>query len=248
MQIFLSIDDTDNLDSPGSGQLAEVLAGELQELGLASKCSNITRHQLFVDDLIPYTSHNSSMCFSAIIDEGRLDDVIQFSENFLEKAAAPGSDPGLCVAADNNSLDRKALTDFGLKAKQTVLSKEEAYQLAKNTGVHLSEHGGTGDGVIGAIAGTGLRIQGNDGRFRGWLNLGVIGTTTSPKELCSHPWVEDVVDDDGQSLPDDAKVLLADSRIKTVLLDNRQVIPVTGSVNTNDSTWATLSKAEVKRF
>lgn len=248
MQIYLSIDDTDNLDSPGSGQLAEVLSGELQQLGLASRCSNISRHQLFVHDVIPYTSHNSSMCFSAIIGDTKLDDVIQFAGQFLVKASAQGSDPGLCVAADNESLDRQALTEFGLKAKQIVLTKPEAYQLAQKTGIHLSEHGGTGDGIIGAIAGTGLRIHGNDGRFRGWLDFGKAGQLISIKDLCSRPSVDDVVDAEGQSLPEDAKVILADNKIKTVLLDHRQVIPVTGTSEINGSAWTTLTKAEVKRF
>ncbi|MBU1139034.1 MAG: hypothetical protein KKA76_08660, partial [Proteobacteria bacterium] len=213
MEIYLSIDDTDNLNSPGSGQLAEILAGELQQIGLASQCSNITRHQLFVHDAIPYTSHNSSMCFSAIIGDTKIDDVIQYAKQFLVKASASGSDPGLCVVVDNDSLDRQALTDFGLKAKQTVLSKQEAYQLAKRVGVHLSEHGGTGDGIIGALAGTGLRLHGNDGRFRGWFDLGEAGKLTCPQDLCVHPSVDDVVDDEGQSLPENIRVIIADSKI-----------------------------------
>lgn len=248
VHIYLSIDDTDNADSPGSGQLAEVLVGELEHLGLASQCSNITRHQLFVHDAIPYTSHNSSMCFSAIIADTKLDDVIQFSRQFLVKASAPGSDPGLCVAADNDSLDHKALTDFGLKAKQTVLTKQEAYLLANQTGVHLSENGGTGDGIVGALAGTGLRLHGNDGRFRGWLDLGNAGKITCPKNLCSHFTVDDVVDDEGHSLPEDSQVILADNKIKTVLLNHRQVIPVTGTGTTNGPAWTTLTRTEVKRF
>ena len=127
LHIYLSIDDTDNLDSPGSGQLAEVLAGKLQQEGLASKCSNISRHQLFVHETIPFTSHNSSMCFSAITSDEKLSDIIEFARQFLRQASAPGSDPGLCVAVESKFLDREALTAFGLKAKQRVLSKQDAY-------------------------------------------------------------------------------------------------------------------------
>lgn len=248
MNIFLSIDDTDNLDSPGSGQLADILAGELQQEGLISKYSNISRHQLFIHEAIPYTSHNSSMCFSATTKNNRLDDVIEFAKQFLKKASAPESDPGLCIAVDNDLLDRAALAAFGASAKQTIHSKQEAYSLAKMTGVHLSEHGGTGDGIIGALAGTGLRLRGNDGRFRGWLNLGERGQITSPKLLCNHPFVDAVVNDDGQPLAEDIPVFLADSKIKTILKDHRQVIPVTANTDDCGAIWTTLTKAEVKRF
>ncbi len=65
-----------------------------------------------------------------------------------------------------------------------LLTKQEAYMLANTTGVHLSENGGTGDGIVGALAGTGLRLDGNDGRFRGWLEFGNTGVITNPKFLC----------------------------------------------------------------
>ena len=108
MDIYLSIDDTDNLDSPGSGHLAELMANTLQHHGLTSQCLNITRHQLLVHESIPYTSHNSSMCFPAVIDEDNLLNVIQFAKEFLKNSSAPGSDPGLCVAVESETLVRQA--------------------------------------------------------------------------------------------------------------------------------------------
>ena len=36
-------------------------------------------------------------------------------------------------------------------------------------GIYLSEHGGTGDGVVGALAGSDLLRSGYDGCFRGKL-------------------------------------------------------------------------------
>lgn len=248
MNIYLCIDDTDNFDSPGSGQLAEILAANLQQEGLSSQCTNISRHQLFVHEAIPYTSHNSSMCFSTDIGDSKLADIIEFTQQFLKKTSVSGSDPGLCVAIDSKLLDRAALTAFGLSAKQTVLSKQEAYSLAHKTGVHLSEHGGTGDGIIGALAGTGLRLQGNDGRFRGWLNLGETGEITTPKSLCNHPFVDAVVDDEGHPLSEDISVFLADNKIKTILCNHHQVIPVAATGNTNGPAWTTFTKAEMKRF
>jgi hypothetical protein len=248
MHIYLSIDDTDNLDSPGSGHLAEAMAKELQHHGLTSQCLNITRHQLFFHESIPYTSHNSSMCFPAVINEDNLSKVIKFAKDFLEKGSAPGSDPGLCVAVEREKLDRQTLIDFGLQAKNQVFTKQDAYLLAQRTGVHLSEHGGTGDGIIGALAGIGLRLNGSDGRFRGWLNLGKAGHTISLKNLCSHSAVDAVVADDGMVLPEDTLITFAEDKVKTVCHNYRQVIPVTRTDNANGSSWTTLTKAEVKRF
>lgn len=248
MHIYLSIDDTDNIDSPGSGHLAEVMAKELLNLGLTSKCSHISRHQLFVHESIPYTSHNSSMCFQAVIREHNLANTIQFAKAFLKKASAQGSDPGLCVAVERQSLDHQALIDFGLQAKKNVFTKQEAYVLAERTGVHLSEHGGTGGGIIGALAGIGLRLHGSDGRFRGWLRFGKAGQTTTPGNLCLHSNVDSVVDDEGVAVPDDTQITFAEDQVKTVCLNHRQVIPVTRTVLTNGSAWTTLTKADVKRF
>lgn len=248
MNIYLSIDDTDNLESPGSGQLSEILAQELQTAGLARQCSNITRHQLFYHTDIPYTSHNSAMCFSADIVDTALDDVILFAQNFLQNSSAPGSDPGLCVSSSNDCLDKAGLTDFGLRAKREIVTKEEAYSLAAKSGVHLSEHGGTGDGVIGALAGTGLRLLGNDGRFRGWLKLGKAGQVRSAQQLCAHASVDAVVHDFSSILNDDTLIMLADDKIKTVCVNYQQVIPVKKISETSGCFYRTLTKSEVKSF
>ena len=248
MQIYLSIDDTDNLDSPGSGQLAEILANKLEQEGLVSQCSNISRHQLFVDAAIPYTSHNSAMCFSATTLDKQLDNIIKFAGQFLRTSSAQGSDPGLCVAVADTLLNRGALIAFGIKAKTTVLDKKEARLQASETGVHLSELGGTGDGIIGALAGVGLRLQGNDGRFRGWLNLGECGEIVTTQSLCAHPWVDAVVDQNGHPLADKTPVMLSDTRIKTVLCNHRQVIPVTPTKGDCCAGWATLTQIATKRY
>ncbi len=248
MKILISIDDTDNLDSPGSGQAAEKLAKELQELGMA-ECSNITRHQLFVHADIPYTSHNSAMCFSASTDEAHLNTIIRFGEKFLHKESAEGSDPGFCVAVADSRLDTEALIAFGLTAKKNILTKQDAYGLAHQLGVHLSEHGGTGGGVIGALAAIGLRLQGNDGRFRDWYRLGKAGETATAADMCAHDHVDAVVDVDGELLARDALVVFAEDTVKTVLLGGAQVIPVSRLAEAkNGAMWSTLGKKEVKGY
>jgi len=248
MEIYLSVDDTDNSTSIGSGQLAENLTEELIQCNLVQSCSNITRHQLYYHDDIPYTSHNSAMCFTASIEPSQLPALVSFSSDYLKKNSAPGSDPGLCIAEKSDLLDIGALIDFGTQAKSTILNKDKAYHLAEQTHVHLSEHGGTGDGVIGALAGIGLRIQGNDGRFRGWFNLGKAGEETTAAKLCEDPNVFDVVDKNGQSLTPQSPIRITDDKIKTILHNHIQVVPVTCEQGAGSTYWKTLSRKEVKKY
>ena len=123
---------------PGTGfQLAQ----EIEEKGWG-RCEPVTRHQLLVHPDVPYTSHNSAMCFAADVSEEALDDIIAYGSSFLERRAA-GSDPGLCLVFPR--ADQSGLVDaFGFSAKQEVLNKEYAYDLAQEMGIYLSEHGGTG--------------------------------------------------------------------------------------------------------
>ena len=97
MHILVSIDDTDNLESRGTGELASLIAEELEAHGWG-RAGFVTRHQLLVHPDIPYTSHNSAMCFRAEIAEGALDEFIAHAGAFLQRESAPDSDPGLCVA------------------------------------------------------------------------------------------------------------------------------------------------------
>ena len=59
--VYIGIDDTDNLTSRGTGSRARELIELLEEKKLAKGLA-VTRHQLLVDDRVPYTSHNSSAC------------------------------------------------------------------------------------------------------------------------------------------------------------------------------------------
>ena len=158
---YISFDDTDNLDSPGTGHiLTEFLES------LPWKSSFISRHQLFVSPNVPYTSHNSSMV-STVEGEVSCEELIAKAVAHLEQTLAPGADPGLCVAKADEIRFPEKLVKWGYRAKKEVLTKAEAYALADECGVHLSEHGGTGQGVVGALAAVGLRLAGQDGRIKG---------------------------------------------------------------------------------
>lgn len=246
-QLLISIDDTDNLDSPGSGTLAEQLAAALSQAGLA-RCGEISRHQLFVDDAIPYTSHNSAMCFTANNRLGSIGTIIAFSQDFLHREAAVGSDPGLCVVADDSDLKREPLMAFGQSAKQRILTKQDAYRLAGEMHLHLSEHGGSGDGIIGALAAIGLRLTGNDGRIRGWHRLGAAGSVTTAGDLCRHPAIDALFCENGERLDNHAPVVFSEDEIKTVLLGGLRVVPVRRDNHHPSAPWATLTRKQLKRY
>jgi hypothetical protein len=246
MQILISIDDTDNLESPGTGALASQIAADLESNGWG-KSSYVTRHQLLVHPDIPYTSHNSAMCFRADIEDDYLERVISHAADFLTRESADGSDPGLCVAVIDRLQKSDELILFGRSAKESVLTKEAAYDLARRTGVHLSEHGGTGQGVIGALAGAGLRLGGNDGRLKGQLNIGAPGSVLSVAALQGHDYIDEIRALDGDSVVSGDMVLLGE-KMKTVLLDGRAVLLVVQADGTVDGTrWKTCSRQQLKK-
>jgi len=247
MKLLISIDDTDNLHTPGSGQLAARLADSLVENNLATACASISRHQLYVHDDIRYTSHNSAMCFTAEINGSPCRSVIEHAQLFLAQQSAEGSDPGLAVAVESPDLREDLLNTFGLAAKKNILTKHDAYETARSAGVHLSEHGGDGGGIIGALAGIGLRLNGSDGRFRGWTKAGKVGEIIDCSVLRELGGVQGVVNAAGEDIRGDESVFITDKRIKSVLLDHRRVIPLISGASAG-AAWATLSPAESKRF
>lgn len=247
MKVFVSIDDTDNLESIGTGHLAAGLIGRIEENGWGT-CSFITRHQLFVHPDVPYTSHNSTMCFQADLQDPRLDGLIDYAANFLKQQSAPGSDPGLCVADCEALGASHKILDFGCRAKKEVLTKEEAYSLAAGLGIHLSEHGGTGMGVIGALAGVGLRLSGNDGRIRGKLQLENENNIAEVVRVCSRPEVDSVQSLAGQLLGAGERILLG-AKVKTVFLDYKPVLLVTPLETFSEVTcWRTCTKEELRNY
>ena len=166
MRCFLGIDDTDVLGHrPGTGRLARDLGAYLEAQRLA-QLVGVIRHQLLIDPRIPYTSHNSPACL--IVDaDGERSDVRQrlfdVAAGYVVTRSAPGSDPGVCVGEAEGIA--AAVVAFGCRASSEVVEKAEAVALAGRHELLLVELGGTGDGVIGALAAVGLTAEGNAGRF-----------------------------------------------------------------------------------
>lgn len=237
MKSFLiAFDDTDNIDTLGTGHA-------LDRFLRASNCdySYITRHQLFVDDLVPYTSHNSAMC-AELDAEFSADELAEMAGSFLESERAEGSDPGLCVVDLRCAREVEQLIAWGLRAKTQVLQKQDAYALARRCRVHLSEHGGDGQGVVGALAAVGLRLSGNDGRVRGKAPVGV--DSASAGELLALTGFEQVRASSGDAIPPSTPVSITQRQVKAVYRDFKSTILLT-----RDSRgFRTLGKEEVKRL
>lgn len=161
MRIFVGFDDTDVKDSDrGTGKLARWFEREIPE-----ECHvwGVVRQQLLVNELIPYTSHNSSACVVVDCPETvSLEVITDRAISHIKNNFINGSDPGLCICPENNPAIVNLMV-FGKTCAERVVSQKDALAAAK--GVHLSGHGGTNDGVIGAAAAVGLTFQGWSGRF-----------------------------------------------------------------------------------
>lgn len=158
--LFIGLDDTDILDSPGTGRLARDIADILAERW---PLLGITRHQLLNDPRVPMTARNSANVIHLAVNETNLS-LPQIADEVATLMLArfqPGSDPGLCVALD---LPQPAI-EFGYRTKATLVTKEEARHLAQAHQLILRELGGTGGGIIGALAAVALASTGEDGRF-----------------------------------------------------------------------------------
>jgi hypothetical protein len=160
IHILIGIDDTDNPESRGTGYHSRQLAHQLESTGHAV-VKGITRHQLFVDPAIRYTSQNSSACIDIQTDKLQL--ITELCEEYLIENSAPGSDAGLCIV--NEKDHDQSIIDWGKSAKSVILNMDDARALAKEKGIYLRGYTGNHEGIIGALAAVGLRFSGNDGRF-----------------------------------------------------------------------------------
>jgi hypothetical protein len=156
--IYLGIDDTDVIGSPGTNRLARVI---VQRLGRAGDDAIICRHQLFFDPRVPYTSGNGSASIqlprAVDIPKSQLLDTVRevMRDWFVE-----GSDPGLAMAERGSS----EMDVFAERAKREVVTQDDARAVAARAGCHLEGLGGTNQGIIGALSAVALAHGGNDGR------------------------------------------------------------------------------------
>ena len=161
--MIIGLDDTDMPGTPGTNQLARQIADALPD-GFAFDV--VLRHQLLFDERIPYTSKNGSASIGvpgdATLSPAELAD---FLRERVRAFAPAGSDPGLCIVdAPPRAEVPEDVISFARRCQRQPVRQEDAMALARAHGIVLEPLGGTGDGVIGALAAVGLRASGEDGR------------------------------------------------------------------------------------
>lgn len=169
MRYYLGFDDTDTLDADrGTGKLARWFGDRLPDY---LHFRGVVRQQLPVLPEIPFTSHNSAAC---VLLEGPasaveiIPELVDLAAAHIAKYFLTGSDPGLCVATRQQAI-QSDFFDFAQRCTHAVVSQKEARAAARH--LHLSDHGGSGDGIIGAAAAVGLTATGWYGRFIEWGGL-----------------------------------------------------------------------------
>lgn len=243
---LLAIDDTDNLESRGTGFLARQLAVRLAQAGIAN-VKAITRHQLLVDPRIPYTSHNSSACL--VLDHAlNPSAVFAFTCDYLLKESAEGSDAGT-VLIQRQEMTSDILT-FARAAKVSVLTQEEAKALAATHHIPMAGLTGTGGGVIGALAATGLNATGHDGRFL-WVKQlrSLSGQCCAIGELRRLTGVrlQDINDGTFTGFAEDDVVNLGEWP-RAVFLNQHPTLLVERQHESRIGQWRSAAKSYVKQF
>jgi len=157
--LIVGLDDTDTLETRGTGHLAREIASALAQ---DYPVLGVTRHQLLRDPRVPCTKNNSAA--SVLLEAGgaeALAAVYARVRALMLAALIPGSDPGLCVA---EAVPDEVLA-YGRRVQRELVDQGSARTLAAACGLPLAGLGGTEDGVIGALAAVGLAASGEDGRY-----------------------------------------------------------------------------------
>lgn len=241
MKVLIGIDDTDNKESRGTGYNSRQLGKEItvNNLGFVE---GITRHQLFVHPDIPYTSQNSSACL--VVETENFEGLKLLCREFMLKNEVPGCDIGLCLLEFDNV--NEEIINWGRMAKNTVLKQKGAYELAERHNFYLEGLAGTKDGVIGALAGIGLRKWGHDGRFI-WLlgkEIRDLKGTMSVEEITGSTGVFSIETIDGIKAEPQDLVFLGDW-VRPIIRNNNAVI-IIEKYESGKCKWKCVEKSVVK--
>jgi len=236
MRVFVGFDDTDVKGSDrGTGKLARWFEQELPE---GCNVWGVVRQQLLVNELIPYTSHNSAAgvvleCPDSVALETLADHAIaHIKRHFID-----GSDPGLCICPEGHPA-MPNLEAFGRACVERVVCQKDALKAAK--GVHLSGHGGTNDGIIGAVAAVGLTFQGWSGRF---IELGRLRDIPESIEISTlkRLGIQVISLDKDAQVPASADIVKNSGWLRPRLLGGCPVLPV---VPIGQGLWEALGKKQ----
>lgn len=225
MKIFVAIDDSRQLDGGKAGETASLLGKFIEENGWG-RSSIPSRHRLYPHPDTACKKHNTARSFLADIGEQYLADFIDYACRLVRSTGTPDSNAGLAVAIPELMENPDELIEYAYRVKEGLVSKDEALKFKNKPGLYLFELNGSGRGIIGALAAAGLRITGNDGQFRGKLQIGTgEDYIASVKEIIDKSYVEQVKNMDFENISDSEYVRMGE-KVKIVLLDNKYTLMV----------------------
>ena len=135
----------------------------------------------------------------------------------------PGSDPGICIAY-KEQVD-KVVIAYGHQAQSIFLTKLRAIELAKRTRILLVEAGGTGEGIIGALAAVALTAGGNDGRFVQLRGIKEIEGLVTVAHVKANTGTVTVIDEAGQPV-DDTEIIDSLGWLRPSLVNGQAVLRI----------------------
>jgi hypothetical protein len=241
VKLIIGIDDTDNLETRGTGHHARMLGHALTEAGLF-ELKSVTRHQLLADRRIPFTSHNSSASLTGTC-TGNLGDLIRFAKEFLIRESAFDSDAGLCVATEEEVTE--AMVAFGNRAKHEIVTMEEALNLVKGTAIYLDAFLNTRIGLIGSLAAAGLRKGGNDGRLLWTRNLRETTGTYTIRELLEIVGIDQVVGKDMTEINPGSTICIGEW-CRPVMVERKITLIAEKTENNEPYVYRSASKEYIK--
>lgn len=203
MKFYVGFDDTDILGAEiGTGKLVRHFA---RKLPAGARMWGVIRHQLLIDERIPSTSHNSSACAIIESDGGvSVEQLRDAAAQHIKEMALQGSDPGLCVACVEAV--RPSVVEFGLSCTHSIETQKRAIAVAAESAIHLSGHGGTNDGIIGALAAVGLTAHGWSGRLIERGGLRNLPNPVSVSELAANEITPIDIGRDATNIPPEAMI------------------------------------------
>lgn len=240
--MLMGVDDTDDIEGPGTGRRVRELAKTLAAAGVARPLG-VTRHQLLVSPEIPYTSHNSSACLTLLADFERRSEVCDAAAEYLLTVAADVADVGLCLAGIDQVSDD--VLEWGARAKREVLTQGEARPVAASAGIELRGLMGTCGGIIGALAAVGLRARGSDGRFLWLAGLRETAGGMTVEELKRSASIDDVRTPAGMALRG-TEMVETGEWLRPLLLGGKAVLLVEEADGGAAHAWRVLPRERIK--
>ncbi|HYL01834.1 MAG TPA: hypothetical protein VEU54_00300 [Steroidobacteraceae bacterium] len=244
-RILIGIDDTDDLESRGTGFHARELGRLIEQAGLGT-CSGVSRHQLLFDRRIPYTSHNSSLCLDLTADPASGAALHMHCRAYLLASSARDADVGLCIVAWQD-VDH-AVEEFGRRAKREILTQDEATGLSRDRNILLEGLTGDRGGVIGALAAAGLRRTDRDGRFVWRRGVRELSGVVTAGELLASTGIDEIRSLSGTAVGS-GDAINVEPWPRPVLIDGRAVLLVE-EVEETDAPyrWRNAPKSVVKQY